>query len=472
MLDQEIRTAILELHHKGIGSRRIARLLDISRGGVRKVIASETAEVPKLERVEKAEPLRDEIIHLYGECKGNLVRVHEILEEDNKEHGLSYQALTAFCRRHGIGKKPKEPAGQYHFKPGDEMQHDTSPHRFKLAGRETLGQTASLVLCYSRMRYIQIYPRFDRFICKVFLQEALEYFGYSANRCMVDNTSVVRIRGTGANMVPAPEMAAFSQRLGFQFVAHEVGDANRSARVERPFHHFENNFFAGRKFSDWNDLNHQARVWCDTYNHSFHRHLHAKPVELFAVERLHLNRLPEWLPDVYQVHERIVDIEGFVSVHRHRYTVPYQLIDRQVQVRETKDKLIVYLGPRQVAVHEKATGAKPQRVLDPAHRPERGKRKLAQDLADRVLLRIVENLPEATPYATELKKRSHGRGLLGMRRLWRFVEEYPRAPMVAALQTAHHYGLYDLERLERMILRNIAGDFFNLPDPEDDDEIG
>ena len=31
-----------------------------------------------------------------------------------------------------------------------------------------------------------------------------------------------------------PEMEAFADRLGFRFVAQERGDANRSARVERP----------------------------------------------------------------------------------------------------------------------------------------------------------------------------------------------------------------------------------------------
>jgi hypothetical protein len=33
-------------------------------------------------------------------------------------------------------------------------------------------------------------------------------------------------------MVPVPEMAAFGERFGFQFVAHAIGDANRSARGE------------------------------------------------------------------------------------------------------------------------------------------------------------------------------------------------------------------------------------------------
>jgi transposase len=41
-----------------------------------------------------------------------------------------------------------------------------------------------------------------------------------------------------------------------------VGDANRSARVERPFDYIENNFFPGRTFTDWEDLNAQARSWC------------------------------------------------------------------------------------------------------------------------------------------------------------------------------------------------------------------
>ena len=49
---------------------------------------------------------------------------------------------------------------------------------------------------------------------------------------MIDNTHVVVLRGTGREMIPVPEMEAFAERFGFRFVAHERGDANRSARVE------------------------------------------------------------------------------------------------------------------------------------------------------------------------------------------------------------------------------------------------
>jgi len=149
------------------------------------------------------------------------VRVHEELAAAGAE--LSYPALTAFCRRHGIGYQPPVAAGQYDFAPGAEMQHDTSPHAVELAGKKRKVQTASAVLCYSRMLFFQCYPTFQRFDCKVFLTDALRYMGGATARVMIDNTHVVVLRGSGRDMVPVPEMAAFGERFGFAFVAHAIG---------------------------------------------------------------------------------------------------------------------------------------------------------------------------------------------------------------------------------------------------------
>ena len=157
------------------------------------------------------------------------MRVHEELLASGAE--LSYAALTAFCRRHEIGYAPPAPVGRYDFAPGEESQHDTSPHEVELGGRKRKVQTASAVLCYSRMLFFQCYPTFRRFDCKVFLTDALRYWGGATTRVMIDNTHVVVLRGSGREMVPVPEMAAFGERLGFQFVAHAIGNANRSARV-------------------------------------------------------------------------------------------------------------------------------------------------------------------------------------------------------------------------------------------------
>ena len=55
-------------------------------------------------RAEKAEPYRQRILELFNTCKENLVRVHEELTAEGA--ALSYPALTAFCRKQGIGQAP------------------------------------------------------------------------------------------------------------------------------------------------------------------------------------------------------------------------------------------------------------------------------------------------------------------------------------------------------------------------------
>jgi len=387
------------------------------------------------------------------------VRVHEELRAGGAE--LSYAALTAFCRRHGIGYQPPVAAGQYDFAPGEEMQHDTSPHELELAGKKRKVQTASAVLCYSRMLFFQCYPTFQRFDCKVFLSDALRYFSGAAKRVMIDNTHVVVLRGSGREMVPVPEMAAFGERFGFQFVAHAIGDANRSGRVERPFHFIEGNFLAGRTFSSWEDLNRQAREWCDKVNSTYKKHIRAVPRELFVVERLHLKPLPAWIPEVYRLHQRLVDIEGYIAVHTNRYSVPVDWIGRRVEVRETKDKIVIQLDARRVVSHRRIAEAEHQRIMLAEHRPPRGQRAPRPDPHPEESA-IVTAAPELAEYVAELKQRSRKVVTLALRQLLRLVREYPREPLLGAVEEAARYGLYDLDRLERMILRRVTREYFLL----------
>src|SRR6195256_5876721 len=134
MLSQAQRTTILELNAQQVSKREIARMLGISRVAVRKVLRANSTTVPEIQRPEKAEPYRQQILELFDTCQANLVRVHEELVAGGAE--LSYAALTAFCRRHGIGYAPPAPAGRYDFPPGEELQHDTSPHDLELGGRK------------------------------------------------------------------------------------------------------------------------------------------------------------------------------------------------------------------------------------------------------------------------------------------------------------------------------------------------
>jgi transposase len=464
MLSQAQRTAILELSAKGVSKREIAHVLRMSRLSVRKVLRSNSSDLPEIQRAEKAEPYRQQILDLLTSCKGNLVRVHEELTAGGA--ALSYPALTAFCRRQGIGKTPVVPAGQYHFEPGVELQHDTSPHAVEVGGRKHKAQTASAVLCYSHMLFFQINPTFQRFDCKVFLTDALRHIGGAPERVMIDNTHVVVLRGTGREMIPVPEMEAFADRLGFHFVAHKIGDANRSARVERPFSFIENNFLAGRAFTSWDDLNNQARQWCDRVNSTYKKHIRAVPSELFAVERMHLKPLPAWIPEVYRLHQRTVDVEGYVSVNSIRYSVPISWIGRRVEARETRDKIEIELDARHIVAHVRAVTPLQQRISLPEHRPPRGegvkRDKYPEEQA------ILHAAPEIAGYVAALKQKGRKVVVLALRQLWRLLKEYPREPFLAAVGEAAQYGLYDLDRLERMILRRIARDYFLLAETEFD----
>lgn len=464
MLTHQQRTTILELFARGMSRHQIAKNLKLSRRAVKRVIHSGQRQPPLLVRPSRAEEHRTLLRELYASCKGNLVRVHEELVAATGET-LSYSALTAFCRKEGLGVTPPRVSGEYDFAPGQETQHDTSPHRAKLGGRVRPVQTASAVLCYSRLLFFQFYPAFTRFECKLFLSEAHGYVGGTTEIVLVDNTSVVRAFGTGKNMVPAPEMAAFAERYGYEFRAHELGDSDRKGRVEAPFSFIENNFLAGREFRDFADLNAQARAWCDKVNRTYKKHIRAVPSELFAAERPHLRPLPAYVPEVYRLHQRVVDIYGYVSLHTNRYSVPSDWVSRTVEVLEYKDRLEITDGRRTVrhARLEEPAGRK-QRL--PEHRYHRPQPREGQPSPEE--RRLAEMAPDLLDYARAVKARGRKQPTLALRQLIRLLEDYPARAVRQAVAEAAAYGLYDLDRLERMVLRRVAGDFF--PTEGDDDE--
>ena len=199
--------------------------------------------------------------------------------------------------------------------------------------------------------------------------------------------------------------------------------------------------------------------------------LHASPRELFALESTKMEPLPVFLPEPYQLHHRTVDVEGFVSVHNVRYSAPYKLIGKRLEARETKDKVELFDGPRVVAAHAKVFGGIGQRVMLPEHRPPRGTITHEPSAEERAL---AASAPVVAEYGAALKKR--GYGALALRRLARMLRDYPTDALVAAVETAAQFGLFDLERVERMVLKNVGKDFFpsvlgrNTDDDDKDDD--
>ena len=318
--------------------REISRLLALSRNTVRRILrAPETAAAAATPGDEEA---LAKLKAAFARARGNVVRVQELLADDDID--VAYSTLTRWVREAGLRRPPRRPTGQarglkahgeYDFLPGQEMQHDTSPHRMMIGGKILTAQCAGLVLAYSRRLFIQYYPRFTRFEAKAFLLEAVRFMGGSCPLCVIDNTSVMLAAGAGADAVIAPEMLAFARTLGFRFRAHRVGNPDRKGRIERPFAYVEGNFLAGRSFADYDDLNRQAVTWCRDIANAKPKHaLGMSPEAAYQIEKPHLQPLPGALPPVYELLERVVDMHGFVSVDTNRYSVPERFVGQAVAV--------------------------------------------------------------------------------------------------------------------------------------------
>ena len=139
-----------------------------------------------------------------------------------------------------------------------------------------------------------------------------------------------------------------------------------------------------------------------------------------------------------------------------------------MEVRETRNKIDIELDARHIVKHERALTPLQQRITLAEHRPARGegvKRSHPEEQA------IVEAAPETGEYVKALKQKGRKVVALALRQLLRLLREYPREPFLAAVAEAARYGLYDLDRLERMILRRVARDYFLIgeKDPEGND---
>ncbi len=444
-----------------MGIRQISRLLNVSRNTVRRVIkGQQSAPRQPRSRYEDLLPLVKEHFHF---CKGNAVRIQEYLFE---KYGVDipYSSLTRLVRELELReKKKKGRVGQYRFGPGIEAQHDTSPHRLKLGGKMITAQCASLTLGYCKKVFIQYYPQFTRFEAKVFLAEAFIYMGGACHRCIIDNTSVIVAQGSGPDAVMAPEMKIFGKMFGTTFIAHAIGDADRKAKVEKNFHYIENNFLAARTFTDWTDLNRRARQWCDTKaNNKPKRSLGRNaPEAIYIMEKPHLKPLPAHIPPVYKSLQRIVDMSGYVTVDTNRYSVPERLCGKPVEVLKSFDNITIYHKYQKVAEHKRLIDKKDGKVTLPGHHEPlyQHKNKRGALKEEKALIGRSDILDR---YVSLIKKNSYGSGRRKLQKLLALYRTYPTDAFEKAIEKALHYGLYDLLRLENLILSFVAGDFFNL----------
>jgi transposase len=459
MLSHEKREALLALHRQGVPLREICRLLKISRNTVRRALRERGPSPSAPTR--KWQSVVSQLPELYSRARGNAVRIQELVAAEIGVK-IPYSTLTHLLRREQLSAPAPKRSGIYHYEPGAEMHQDTSPHRLEIGGKSLTAQCAGLILPFSRFGFVQYYPAFTRFEAKVFLTAAFRFLGGTCPRCTIDNTSVLVVAGSGPEATIAPEMQAFGEHFSVRFIPHAIGHVDRKAHIERLFSFVQGNFLAARTFADWADLNAQALHWCEAVaNHKVKRELGTSPRAAFEQERPSLQPLPIYIPPVYDIVHRGVDTQGYVHLDTNRYSVPERLVGKQVEVLKYFERVVVHFQGKPVAEHVRRIGQRYARAtLKGHHGPLGGWHQHPGPSPQEQQLSGQHEVLDR--YVAELKKRSPGRGVAKLKRLLNLQRTYPAAPFLAAIEQAAKYGLYDLGRLEALILKQVAGSFFDL----------
>ena len=387
MIAVEKRKAVFLLHESGMAVRQIARQFSLSRQAVDAIIG-QRGQMPAVVRTPKTKLDPDLLRQLHRECGGWVQRVQEKLQE---QHGIAvkYSTLTRTLRHLGITHNSEPRCDRVPDEPGAEMQHDTSDY-FVAFGELRVKVVASLLyLRYSKRRYLQFYRAFNRFRMKCFLHRGLEYWGYAAGQCIIDNTNLARYIGTGARAVIAPEMAAFARERGFVFVCHEKGHSDRKAGEERSFWFVETNFFPGRSFQSLADLNQQALEWSTVrLEHRPQGKAKLIPTKAFEHEVNFLKALPPFLPAPYLTHKRDIDQYGYAAFAGNYFWVPgrdrgeVKILedDRRLRLYQARDLLIEYpLPPQDVKnklIHPDGQTRPPREPRKPRHASQEEEKRL------------------------------------------------------------------------------------------------
>jgi hypothetical protein len=398
-------------------------------------------------------------------------RIHEkLVEEEGIQVG--YSTLTRMLGELGLSRRQPARCDRVPDEPGAEMQHDTSLYRVPLGG-QTLPLIASLIyLRYSKRRYLKFYRVFNRFVMKCFLHEALMFWGYAAGRCIIDNTNLARLRGAGSHAVIVPEMAAFSQRYGFQFVCHAIEHPNRKAGNERSFWSVETGFLPGRTFTSLEDLNAQARQWAtERMEQRVLTKARVIPAQLFEHERLYLHPLSEHLPAPYQTHQRVTDQYGYVAFGANYYWVPGTRRE-EVKVLQYADGLKIFGHAECLAEYAlPPDGTRHQHYSPPGepkprHQPQH-RRRDAQ-LEEQHLRALGDEVSAYLDFALSapgVQRHRFTRALFALSR------QLTNAVFRHTARRAHRYRIVDLATLRRIAWLCLSQEEHVLPQPEVDEDF-
>lgn len=346
------------------------------------------------------------------------------------------------------------------------MQHDTSVYTLSIGTLQCRVIASLMYMRYSKRRYLKFYLTFNRFKMKCFFHEALMFWGYSAGDCIIDNTNLARLRGTGANALIVPEMEAFARQYAFRFRCHELGHPNRKAGEERSFWTVETNFLPGRTFQSMDDLNAQALDWAtNRMEHRAQGKVRLIPAKAFEHEQSYLNALPPHLPAPYLPHERGTDQYGYVAFGGNFYWVPGTTREA-VRVLEYADRLQLCIGTASVAQYPlPAEGVRNAKFSPPGQPAPPGKPRNCKQPTQEEEKRLRAISPAVEEYLNFALKPQGAARHRFLRELFALSAQMTSALFIQTVERALRYRIISVDTLRRIAQLYLNQSETTLPSP-------
>jgi transposase len=316
-------------------------------------------------RPSKLDPFKGQIVTL---LERHPYTAQQVLQElRTKGFVGGYSILKQFVR---LVRPVRKPAFlMLEFAAGDCAQVDWGSYGFITVGstRRRLSFFV-MVLCYSRMIYVEftLSEGMEQFLsCH---RHALELLGGCPARIMIDNLKTGVLEHPPGN--PArfhPRYLDFAAHYGFKPVACAVKKGNEKGRVENGVGYVKKNFLNGLELPPFSALNPAARQWMDTVaNVRLHGETHCKPLERFAQEKPLLRPLPALAYDCAVIRSTAANGCCRVPFQANRYTVPFLYASQQLTLKIYPERLLIYHHEKLIATHLRSYDRR-QDIRDPDH---------------------------------------------------------------------------------------------------------
>lgn len=213
-------------------------------------------------------------------------------------------------------------------------------------------QVFCAVVAWSRFRFVRVARDQKAATTMRFLAECFETIGGTPKVVLADRMGCLK-GGVVANvMVPTPEYVRFATHFGFRPDFCEAADPESKGMVEALCGYVQTDLIIPAvAWVDEIEANAAARAWCDEVNSRVHSTIAAVPADRLAEERLLFRPLPSLRPPLRAGERRRVDKLSTVRFGSARYSLPKELVGRDVQVMAAEGEIRIEYRGELVAVH-------------------------------------------------------------------------------------------------------------------------